>query len=222
MPILENIEPIIHTIYGQSLQLLSEGAILWVDRNILFIADLHLGKVEHFRKEGFPLPVQAGHASINKLEELIKKINPEEVIFLGDLFHSNYNSAWITFKNSMEIFHEKKFTLVIGNHDILSDEDYSDSVLEVVPEPYILEPFILTHHPEEEVPINLYNLCGHIHPAVRLKGRAMQSMRLPCFYFSDHVGILPAFGTFTGSHTIQAQAGERVYVVADDRVIAVQ
>ena len=137
MPILENIEPIIHTIYGQSLQLLSEGAILWVDRNILFIADLHLGKVEHFRKEGFPLPVQAGLASISKLEKLIEKVNPDQVIFLGDLFHSNYNSAWIAFKNSMEVFQEKNFTLVIGNHDILSDEDYGDSVLKVVTEPYI-------------------------------------------------------------------------------------
>ncbi len=219
---LKNKESLSHMVSGQSLLLLSEGALKWKEKNILFIADLHLGKVQHFRKEGLPLPTQAGLASINRLEQLIRDTKPREVIFLGDLFHSDYNSDWIRFKNTIEIFSDVQFTLVIGNHDILSNEDYADSILKVVPEPYVLEPFLLTHHPEEEVPSSLYNLCGHIHPAVRLKGKAKQSMRLPCFYFSDHVGVLPAFGTFTGSHTIQAQAGESVYVVADNKVIAVQ
>jgi len=31
--------------------------------------------------------------------------------------------------------------------------------------------------------------------------------------------VLPAFGEFTGTYTVQPTSGDRVFVVADDRVI---
>jgi hypothetical protein len=34
------------------------------------------------------------------------------------------------------------------------------------------------------------------------------------------VGVLPAFGAFTGMHVVQRQPSERVYVVAGDEVRA--
>jgi len=207
---------------GAQLQLLPEGAILWPDRKVLLIADLHLGKVQHFRNEGIPLPGSAGQACLDKLERIIRSTQPSRVIFLGDLFHSDYNQDWIRFKNIIEQFPDIEFILVQGNHDILDQSQYNDSTLHVVPEPYTLSPFLLTHHPQECIMDGLYNLCGHIHPAVRLRGKAKQSLRLPCFYFGDYTGILPAFGTFTGSYTVSPQEGESVYVIADGAVIPVQ
>lgn len=32
--------------------------------------------------------------------------------------------------------------------------------------------------------------------------------------------VLPAFGAFTGMHPVRAQAGERLYAIADDAVVA--
>ena len=46
------------------------------------------------------------------------------------------------------------------------------------------------------------------------------STRLPCFHFGAQVGVLPAFGAFTGSHRVQAAPGDRVYVVQGDVVRA--
>ncbi|MDQ2734045.1 MAG: DEAD/DEAH box helicase, partial [Pseudomonadota bacterium] len=57
-----------------------------------------------------------------------------------------------------------------------------------------------------------------LHPCVGLGGRAGDHLRLPCFWFGDDVGVLPAFGAFTGMHSIRARAGERVFVVADEIV----
>jgi metallophosphoesterase superfamily enzyme len=65
-----------------------------------------------------------------------------------------------------------------------------------------------------------YVLAGHLHPAYRLAGRR-DAVRLPCFWFGAKVGVLPAFGDFTGARAISPAAGDRVFVVAGDRVIAV-
>ena len=65
-------------------------------------------------------------------------------------------------------------------------------------------------------------MAGHIHPAIRLKGKGKQSIQLPCFVFREHNAILPAFGSFTGTATIQAKPGDQVYAIADKQVIKVK
>ena len=70
------------------LTLLPEKAIWIEDRSILIIADVHLGKVSHFRSEGIGLPSQAETHSQNTLSLVLDKYLPKEVVFLGDLFHS--------------------------------------------------------------------------------------------------------------------------------------
>ena len=59
-----------------------------------------------------------------------------------------------------------------------------------------------------------------MHPCFSLQGRA-DNLRLPCFHFAPGVALLPAFGAFTGMHAIRPAAGDRVWVVADDSVVAV-
>ena len=43
---------------------------------------------------------------------------------------------------------------------------------------------------------------------------AGNSMRLPCFWFGEKYGVLPAFGDFTGTHRIKPKKGDQVYVCA--------
>jgi hypothetical protein len=43
-------------------------------------------------------------------------------------------------------------------------------------------------------------------------------LRLPCFHFGAHCGVLPAFGDFTGMHVVRPEAGDRVFVVAEHGV----
>jgi metallophosphoesterase superfamily enzyme len=56
---------------------------------------------------------------------------------------------------------------------------------------------------------------------VNLGGRAWDHLRLPCFWFGDDVGVLPAFGAFTGMHPIRPGDEERVFAIAGDSVAAV-
>ena len=70
-------------------------------------------------------------------------------------------------------------------------------------------------------PSKLYNLAGHIHPAIKLKGKARQSLRVPCFYFGNENGILPAFGNFTGTASINIKKTDNVFVIAEKEVIKI-
>lgn len=203
---------------GEEISLLPERAILLLQDRILLVADLHFGKVEHFRKNGIALPPHSSRDDIQKLKELVQKTEPTEVIFLGDLFHSEYNNSWEEFRNMILDFPDLKFTLIVGNHDILDHHKYDFLVLEDQLE---LRNFIFTHEPLDIIIEGKYNLCGHIHPGVRLRGKAKQSLRLPCFYFGKEMGIMPAFGTFTGTYVIKPQQGDQVFVIQDKLIVQV-
>ena len=64
-----------------------------------------------------------------------------------------------------------------------------------------------------------YPVAGHVHPAVTLSGNG-RALSLPCFYFGREYALLPAFGEFTGTAVIRPRAGERVFVLAGDEIVA--
>lgn len=206
---------------GQRLHLHPLKAIYWEEQKALLLADLHLGKVTHFRKAGLPVPQAAGDVNWDRLISLLLDFKPQRVLFLGDLFHSSYNVEWEELGKLIQQFNEVKFELVLGNHDILSEEQYQSAQLILHKEPYSIKPFLFSHHPLETIPSSAYNLAGHIHPCVHLKGNGRQSLRLPCFYFGKQQGLLPAFGSFTGMGRIQTQHGDQVFVITEDSVIQV-
>ncbi len=206
-----------HNFLEQTLYLLPEKAIFWKEKALLIIADLHLGKAGHFRKSGIPVSDLIHSKDILTLEKLIQRHKPEEVIFLGDLFHSDHNQGWEIFKRWLKSKAELSFKLVLGNHDVLGAQDYHISNLTVV-EKLDISPFNFTHIPEDS---SLYNIAGHIHPAVRLKGKAKQSVRVPCYYFGKGNAILPAFGNFTGTAKINIKKTDEVFVIAENKVIKI-
>jgi metallophosphoesterase superfamily enzyme len=107
-------------------------------------------------------------------------------------------------------------TLVRGNHDHRAGDPPSELGMTVVNEPLHLGPLALCHHPAATP--GAYVLAGHWHPCVSLQGHARDRLRLPCFWLGAEVGIMPAFGSFTGMHPIAPRRGDRVYVVAGDVV----
>jgi DNA ligase-associated metallophosphoesterase len=206
---------------GTTLVLHPYRAIYWKERKTLLLADLHLGKAAHFRKAGIAMPRDAGIPNFDKLIALLLEFEPDRVIFMGDLFHSDYNPVWDEFGMLLARFDWLTIELVVGNHDILDTKAYEEYEIELREEPYELAPFLLSHHPMEVVPDPYYNLAGHIHPCVRLTGPARQGVRLPCFSFGQDQGLLPAFGVLTGGATINPLMGDRIYVIAEDQVVAV-
>ena len=207
-------------IKGEEFELWPERAVYWKRINTLLLADLHIGKINHFRKAGIPVPTGANDKNIEVLVGLLQQIKPERVICLGDLFHSHYNPEWEVFGEIVKHFKPISFELVLGNHDVMSDHQYERKGIRVYEE-LLLDGFIFTHHPLESIAENQYNIAGHIHPGVHLRGKGKQAMTLPCFYFGGQQGLLPAFGAFTGLARIYPKKDEQVFVIAEDRIIAV-
>lgn len=208
-------------VFGDEFVLLPEKALLWRKKAILLVADLHLGKVNHFRKAGIPVPTKANDKNLESLLFLIQSVRPNRVIFLGDLFHSHYNEEWEVLRQLIQTFQQVSFELVIGNHDILSDNQYQRSNLKLHRETLEESSFILSHHPLENISIDKYNLAGHVHPGVQLLGKGKQAVTLPCFYFTEQQGILPAFGSFTGLALIHPKKNDQIYVIVENIIAKV-
>lgn len=204
-------------ILDERFTLYPEKAVFWNRRGLLMISDLHLGKITHFRRAGIPVPSKANDHNIEILVDLIHACRPERVICLGDLFHSAYNSEWEVFGEVVRHFTPISFELVLGNHDVMGDYQYARKGI-MVHDILRIGRFILTHHPMDRVPDGLYNIAGHVHPGVTLRGQGRQTLTLPCFYFGETQALLPAFGKFTGLAKIRPRRNDKVFIVAENQV----
>lgn len=200
----------------------------WPDRDMLLASDLHLAKAEHFRSQGLAVPPTVDMQTLSVLTDLTRRLRPKNLVFLGDLFHSAPNRAWSDFAHWLR--DERKeglgdVVLVRGNHDRAHAETYLEMGIDVV-DMWEQEGVVLTHEPDDEIPLGTQiHLCGHLHPAVRLRGAGRQSECVPCFVESStgcEAGwkmTMPAFGAFTGTHLIQPRRGMEVFVVAGTEVL---
>ncbi len=219
--VINTIQSLRVTVCQEQLELLPQRAIWWPARNALLVADVHLGKVNHFRKSGMPVPARASNKNWETLVELVMLYRPERLICIGDLFHSSYNYDWESIRSFTSQFSTLQFELVSGNHDILSEHLYQQSSIVVHCEHLLMDPFKLIHIPPDE-PVTEsteYILSGHIHPGVQLVGRGRQSITLPCFHFGESQGLLPAFGAFTGLARIVPKKSDRIFVIAENKVM---
>lgn len=204
-------------IRGQNFILHPSGSMFWQEKSALLFSDVHLGKVSHFRKYGAAVPQKAIHANFVMMDEDIALFDPKTIYFMGDLFHSYLNSEWNYFENWV-VQKKSQLTLISGNHDIISPLKFEALGIQVRDE-LTVDKFILTHHPEERM--GYFNFCGHIHPAVKIRGSGKQSLRLPCFFKSPNQLILPAFGEFTGSFTLKPKKKDQVFAIAEGMVLKI-
>ena len=207
---------------GEKICLLPEKAVLLPQHGAVLIADPHFGKAAHFRKAGIPIPEKVHVQDFLKIQKLIQDHAPKEVYFLGDLFHSDWNTSWTDLEEFAGYFPGCRFHLVKGNHDILPEKLYHRGVWEIHSNPIIIGNFLLSHEPAEKIPAKLFNLCGHIHPGIALYGTARQRMVLPCFFQKNSQLILPAFGRFTGVVSMASGPNDRAFAVAGKKVVEVK
>ena len=211
---------------GEQAVLLGSGAMFLPAHSTLLVADAHFGKAMSFRRLGVPVPEATTGATLAGLDASLRDSGARRIVFLGDFLHSARARAPATM-DALHAWREAHaavaMTLVRGNHDERAGDPPASLRIETVDEPLRLGPFALRHHPSAVA--GAYVLAGHWHPCVSLRGRAFQRLRLPCFWLgaedgARRIGVLPAFGSFTGMHPIEAAEGDRIYPVADGQVRA--
>jgi DNA ligase-associated metallophosphoesterase len=174
-----------------------DGSVYEPTHKLLILADIHVGKVAHFRKNGVAIPV-ALNENIARLKKAFERHEVAWVIIAGDLFHGPWNNECEKFLNTLETLKgDSKITLVLGNHDHLVRTTNLPHWLEILPKARINDEIEVCHEPTD-ANVEKFTFCGHLHPGFKLKGKAKQGYILPSFWLTKKLCVLPAFGSFTG------------------------
>lgn len=208
---------------GEELLLRPERAVFWARGQTLLIADAHFGKAASFRAAGVPVPHGTTEEALKRVDALLADTSARRIVFLGDFLHAKDGRSPKTVRTLADWRARHPaiaMTLVRGNHDRRAGDPPEEIAIDCVDAPLHEEPFVFAHHPRA-IP-GAYVLAGHLHPAAVMTGPARQRERLPCFWLGARVGVLPAFGDFTGVAEVSPVAGDRVFVIAEESVFEVR
>ncbi len=204
---------------GVELFLLPQKVVYIPIHELLIVSDWHIGKLGHFRKAGVFVPPMRLEEEFARLDVLLNALTIKQVVFLGDLFHSEWNYEWDEFQHFLSRYPKITFTLTRGNHDILPEAILAKSIIQV--KEYILLPegIVLSHEPIVQLDVGLYNLVGHLHPGCEVALQGRQYYKLPCFHLEKGVLTLPAFGRWTGLFILPKRQDNRLFAVVGNDVV---
>jgi DNA ligase-associated metallophosphoesterase len=200
---------------AEELILLPDRAVLWPARNALMLSDVHFGKSATFRAHGIPVPEGESQADLDRITRLVARYEVEHLAIIGDFYHSGLalspalHDSLTTFRESLNA----EIILVRGNHDKTRHE-----LLPMI-DRLDWSPIVLIHDPADADP-QKPTIAGHLHPLCRI-GKGGRASRLPCFLQTENLLVLPAFGTFTAGHIINAKTGQTLYPIAKQTVFEV-
>ncbi|MBS1512717.1 MAG: ligase-associated DNA damage response endonuclease PdeM [Bacteroidetes bacterium] len=212
-----------HTILQNDFILHHNRTVFWEQEKLLILSDLHLGKTGHFRKSGIAVPAAIMKEDMQRFIAAIQFFKPQEVVIVGDLFHSVENKEHELFLKWRNDLKYVPMRLVKGNHDIVPDKWYKKAGIIIEEKQWTHHQFHFVHQPEH-IPENIddadaYYFSGHLHPAISIKGLGKQSLRFPCFYFTGQYCVLPAFGKFTGTYRVEPLKNEQAFAIVENSVI---
>ena len=150
----------------------------------------------------------------------MKPFSPRGYGYWETCFIATKNYEWSLWSEFVQQHSSIQLSLIPGNHDRYISPDILQPY-EILDKEVLDPPFLFSHEPLDGPSDSLINVCGHIHPAILLKGKGRQSLRLPCFWIQERQIVLPAFGSFTGMYTIQPASNDKLFAVCEGQVIAV-
>jgi DNA ligase-associated metallophosphoesterase len=177
------------------------GALVWPERNLLVVADLHLEKGSAFAQHGQLLPPYDTSATLDRLEQVIRRLSPETVICLGDSFHDSRAAERIAPRDADRLSAmtaERDWVWITGNHDPEPPAHLGGRVAESV----TLGPLCFRHEARAGAG---GEVSGHYHPvaAIRVHGKRV---RARCFASDGQRLIMPSFGAYTGGLNVLDRA----------------
>ena len=212
---------------GLEAQLFAERALFLPELAALIVSDIHLGKAETFARHGSGIPSTVHLEDLTRLTRLLERTKAVQLTIVGDLFHSRAKSDWGYFSEWRLGVQGIPITLIRGNHDVMPEGRFNELGVSVQDELVYENRIRFLHDPCKRLiglPPGLdapgtFDVCGHLHPAVRLPGAIRTRDKLPCFWIRRNDLILPAFGGFTGSSAIKALPGQQIYAISESKIM---
>jgi len=178
---------------GEMLRLLPSGALHWPARQLLCVADLHLGKSERIaRRSGAMLPPYETQETLDRLAQDIAGTDPAEVVCLGDSFDdltAAEDMAEALKARLASLMAGRRWIWVLGNHDPGPLDLGGTHLAELA-----LGPLVFRHIAEAGA---VGEVSGHYHPKARVTVRG-RSLSRRCLLIDEARLIMPAYGAYTG------------------------
>lgn len=203
---------------GEAVTLLASRTVFLEERKTLLAADLHLGRAQAFRVNGFYLPEGSDESDLRLLERVVGAKGAKRLVILGDLFHMDdglTEETLLRFGQWLEVL-GIEVVLVEGNHDRRLARRLGSFSMKISCVPVEENGFVYAHEPEKRA--DRFVFCGHLHPGIRVVDAAGCRVREKCFrVFPDQL-VLPAFGASTSMGAARRERGERQFVCSDEGV----
>ncbi|MEM7172805.1 MAG: ligase-associated DNA damage response endonuclease PdeM [Pseudomonadota bacterium] len=174
------------------------GAVVWPERSLMMVADLHLEKGSAFAVHGRLLPPYDTRTTLNNLLQTIEKYEIKSVVCIGDSFHDERAADRLcpADQDALQALTGRcDWTWICGNHDPAPPENWGGHVAEEL----TLGPLTLRHEAASNCASG--EISGHYHPkaAVRVRQRRLSGR---CAISDGRRMILPAFGAYTGGLSV--------------------
>jgi DNA ligase-associated metallophosphoesterase len=210
---------------GERFDLHPSGALWFAAERLVVVADLHLEKASSFARTGQMLPPYDSRATLVRLADVVVALGAERLIALGDSFHDAGGPARLDAADAARLaalVGRLDWTWVVGNHDPEIPPALGGRVAGEV----ALGRLTLRHAPSAATAPG--EVCGHLHPVVRVPGRG-RAVRRRCFAGDGARLVLPAFGALAGGLDladaafagILSRARTTAYALGADRVYAI-
>ena len=178
---------------GQTFELHPDGTLYWPDKKLLIISDLHFEKGSSLALHGIFLPPYDTSETLNKLQEACDRIQPETLLFLGDVFHDKSSLLRITQEDRdklQAILDRYEIIWIEGNHD----EGHAPDNIDIHTQ-YKIDDINFIHIADKSY--KGFEISGHYHPSVKFVHKE-HKIRRPCFVTNATKMIVPSFGVLTG------------------------
>jgi len=175
------------------------GGLYIPDYKTLLVADLHFEKGSSLARFGVIIPPFDTRSTLETLQSVISRYQPETLILLGDSFHDRdapYRLSNDDRQTISEISSQTDLLWITGNHD----PDLPDDLPGRVANEITLGALTLRHEPSLKAN---GEICGHLHPAAIIQQRG-RTIRRRCFAGNKERLFMPAFGAYTGGLNVKS------------------
>ncbi len=205
----------------------NEPALFIKEKEILIVADLHIGIERELWEKGLQVASQT-KSMIKRLISLFKKYHPHEIILLGDIKH-NIPTSTMQERTDVKRFLESiqsygTIHILPGNHDGNINKLLKPDILLHPSDGYVIENigFIHGHRwPKEEIMQCKYVILAHTHPTIMLtdrlgyktyescwlRGKCIKSILEEKYHSSNNPNmiVMPAFNPLSGGIAVNCE-----------------
>jgi len=189
---------------------------LWLaEPKVLAVADLHIGYAWAHRQTGQLMPITVPEDTGERLTELQREYQAEQIVLVGDIVHRALPIAPLEEELTRllgSLPAGVKIRLVAGNHDRNIDRLlHAPSKLEVTTH-FAAAGCVFIHGDAGSAEManetirdaertNQWIVMGHEHPSVTLSDGAATWEKYPCFLICDQLIVLPAFSRWAAGNS---------------------